>query len=151
VCTGQNCAACGGAGQPCCNGTSCGGGGCCDNNTGLCLGAGTACGAGANAGTCTNGGCQSGRCGRLGEPACPGGIGCTAPYTFEQNGNCVACGAQDQICCDNGNNGRYCGAGELCVNNGNGGRCQACGGMGQACCLGRTCATGACNGNNVCN
>ena len=114
-------------------------GGCCDNNTNRCIGAGLMCSG--QTGVCANGGCQNGACGRLGQPACMGDVACTAPFTVEAGGQCVACGGVGQRCC-NGRGGDFCGAGAACGNNN---QCEACGGSGQLCCLGRFCnGTAAC-------
>ena len=84
----QKCVACGGAGEECCAGNACGAGGCCDNNTNLCIASGGACSS--NTGTCSGGGCQGGTCGKLGQPACSGDVACTAPFTIRGNGVCVS-------------------------------------------------------------
>jgi hypothetical protein len=103
-----------------------------------------------NGGACTAGGCAGGACGRLGQPACPGGFACTAPYTEDVNGTCVACGGVGQRCCQGGGNTPYCGGANVCGPQGN--LCEACGGQGQPCCLGRSCTgTATCNGQNRCN
>jgi hypothetical protein len=49
---------------------------------------------------CAGGGCGT-SCGKLGQPACMGGVGCTAPDTINVNGNCEACGGNGERCCRN--------------------------------------------------
>lgn len=86
-------------------------------------------------------------CGLIGQRACVGDLGCTAPYSVEVGGTCVACGGPGQPCCD-AQGGRYCGAGAVCGANN---QCEVCGGANQLCCLGRFCdATRTCM-NNRCN
>jgi len=47
ICSSSSvCAACGGAGQPCCAGNTCSGTGCCDTGPGVCLALGSACSGG---------------------------------------------------------------------------------------------------------
>jgi hypothetical protein len=88
-------------------------------------------------------------CGKLGQPACQNNVACTAPFTFDNNGVCVACGGPGQRCCD-GAGGRYCGAGASCGQNQ---QCEPCGAATQLCCMGRFCDLGtACNqGSGRCN
>jgi hypothetical protein len=64
-----------------------------------------------------NGSC--GTCGGLGQQRCGNGIDCTAAFTIEDNGICVACGDPGQPCCD-GVGGGFCKSG----NCSGGDRCQ---------------------------
>jgi hypothetical protein len=127
------CVTCGGGGQPCCDGNSCTGMGCCDHSAamGQCVASGSACGGGA--GNCANGAC--GTCGGAGQMTCGNGVGCTAPFTREQNGNCVACGDAGGPCC-RGVGGDLCKTGLACGDNG---MCATCGGNMQPCCPGSAC------------
>lgn len=86
-------------------------------------------------------------CGRIGQPACAGDVGCTAPHSVDVNGTCVACGGTGQPCCD-APGGRYCGAGAVCGANN---QCEACGGANELCCLGRFCGGTRTCMNNRCN
>jgi hypothetical protein len=88
---------------------------------------------------------MGGTCGQAGQAPCPN-AGCTAAFTVEDNGTCVACGGSGQRCCP-GRGGDSCGTGFVC--NG-GGTCEACGASGQRCCAGQSCTTGTCNGNVMC-
>ena len=134
--TGNQCAACGGVGQPCCG----------TNNAGTCT-AGLACG-GRNAGAGTPGMCAT--CGGTGQLCCPtGGAGVDGgpPPTACQTalscilaaaGNsCGTCGGAGQPCCGTVNDGT-CGASLACGGRNAGmglpGMCAACGGAGQLCC-----------------
>lgn len=139
----DRCQACGGPGQPCCEGNLCSGGGCCDGNTNQCVAAAANCSQGQ--GVCANNGCANGACGRLGQPACGNGVGCTGPFTRESNGVCVACGGAGQRCCDS-NQGSYCGLPFACQGN----TCAPCGGAGQLCCPGGKCSAGLGCNNNQC-
>jgi hypothetical protein len=133
-----SCQACGGAGQPCCDGNVCGdNNGCCDQDTHTCVLNGAACAGGL--GTCMGGGCQGGTCGKIGQALCAG-IGCTAAFAIERNAQCVPCGGSGERCCP-GRGGDFCGAPFVC--NG-GGMCEPCGGTGQLCCPGGRCTTGTC-------
>lgn len=139
----DDCVACGGAGQACCEGSGCTNGGCCDGTTATCVSAGDACN---GQGTCTAGGCQGGSCGRLGQPPCGGGVGCTAPRTVDSGGVCVACGGGGQPCCA-ASGGGYCGSPNVCI----GAWCAHCGGLGEPCCAGRFCGAAlSCNAGLTC-
>ncbi|MHB8878780.1 MAG: hypothetical protein ACYC8T_34195, partial [Myxococcaceae bacterium] len=118
----------------------CGNGGCCDQNTGLCISG--------DAGTCPNGngaclfgGCRGGTCGLLGQLRCPNGTDCTSPSTVDVNGRCVACGGAGQECCA-AQGGDWCGLPYAC--NGNTNHCEHCGAAGELCCQGRFCDAGTC-------
>jgi len=135
----NNCLACGGPGQPCCDGNNCDGGGCCDHNTDTCVGEGNNCSN--NQGTCSAGSCQGGSCGALGQECCNNGVSCTADFTDCTNDTCSPCGGLGQRCCD-GVGGRYCGSPYACENN----TCKTCGGLGELCCPGDVC-----DGSFTCN
>jgi hypothetical protein len=125
-------AACGSPGQPCCDGTLCGGGGCCVRCQ--CVGPGQSCGL--VGGTCSNGSC--GACGNLGQACCPGSR-CTAPGVECLDGTCKSCGMPGQRCCNASTcvePGTACSSGTVtCVN---------CGEPGNPCCPGSTCKEGGC-------
>jgi hypothetical protein len=141
---GSSCQQCGGAGQPCCDNNVCGDNtGCCDHNNDTCVLAGAMCSM--MEGACTAGGCMGGACGQAGQATCQNGVGCTAPFTVEDNGMCVPCGGNGQRCCTG--RGDSCGSGFVC--NGNG-MCEACGTSGKRCCAGLSCATGTCTGGGMC-
>ena len=145
VCNDANkCSACGGAGQPCCEGIVCDGEACCDQgpNQPTCVASGGAC-SGAD-GVCQGGGCNGGTCGLVGQAECIW-AGCTGPYTENNNNICEPCGGLGQECCDSAS-GKFCGAPNVCFDDGNNKFCEPCGAIGQACCLGDLCPTsGSCN------
>lgn len=135
------CATCGGNNHPCCDGVWCGGNGCCDQTAKKCVPNTATCGGGQ--GTCTNGACQGGACGGMGEPCCGGNVGCTAPFSACQAGVCVGCGGTGEPCCPGNNTGGFwCSSGDTCDKAS--GNCLACGGTGQPCCAGAGCRIGAC-------
>lgn len=136
----NRCTACGGSGQPCCDGVWCGGGGCCDQTVDTCVANTATCGGGQ--GKCFEGACLGGGCGGLGQACCGGGVGCTAPFSACQANVCVGCGGPGEPCCPGNNTGGFwCSAGETCVS----GSCATCGGNGQPCCAGAECRAGICN------
>jgi len=148
---GSVCSMCGGPGQPCCGGTTCDAGGCCnqDPNTPTCIAAGQACPD--NLGMCTNGGCQGGTCGLVGQRCCAGDVECTGTYTRCADNFCEPCGGSAQRCCDGGQNDDFCASGFVCIDQ-QGNRCARCGGAGQPCCAGDICSGGrTCGGNRTCN
>jgi hypothetical protein len=102
----MTCVSCGGAGQPCCDGSRCANGGCCDHATpgGVCVAQSASC---SNGGSCVARGCANGTCGRLREPSCSDGIGCTAPLSIEHDGVCTPCGGSGEPCCETVG-GKYC-------------------------------------------
>jgi hypothetical protein len=129
ACAGPNrtCVSCGSGGEPCCDGNWCDDGGCCDNsfNVPTCVAAAIGDAAAGTCsqghGTCSNGGCQGGTCGEIGQPCCGDGVGCTAPYAFCNGNNlCVACGGQNQRCCPAIRGNDWCGEPFNC----NGATCQ---------------------------
>jgi hypothetical protein len=143
----KQCGACGGAGQPCCEGVICSGDACCDQgpNVPTCVASGDNCSGGD--GTCSGGGCEGGTCGLVFQAEC-NSAGCTGPYTENNNNICEPCGGLGQECCDSAQ-GKYCGAPNVCFDDGNNKTCGACGGIGQPCCLGDLCPTsGTCNNAN---
>jgi hypothetical protein len=111
---------------------------------------GAACSSGQ--GTCSSGGCQNGACGKIGEACCPGGVGCTSPFSdCNGTGACVGCGGLGEACCPGAHGGELCGQSFACDKDTR--LCVACGGVSQACCPGAICASGHdCGTNtNVCN
>ena len=150
-------AGCGVAGQICCAGSVCYGGGCCGTSTGpeRCIAAGSACLAAQGGGTCTAGACVSdgGPCGTLGGPCCGGtgaGTGtCTAGNVVcaatDGGESCVPCGGSGQPCCGANRSQSCTAANSFCAVNG-GGRatCQVCGTAGNPCCADNSCTGGGC-------
>lgn len=136
VCNNSNqCVACGGPGQACCLGNLCANGGCCTSgtctaNNGLCPSGG---------GPCKNGSCSDGGCGSVGQNECGGSLNCTGPYALESGNSCVACGGDNQPCCDEYAPEGNCGAGYVCYAY----TCRPCGAPNQRCCNGRFCNNGA--------
>ncbi len=131
--------ACGGPGEACCLGNTCGGGGCCVNFT--CVATGGTCPNGL--GVCASGSC--GTCGGVGQACCQEGTlaVCTAPgasCTSTKGGTCDACGVLGGPCCANDeclNPLALCGATTgICT--------DQCGQPGQPCCQGSTCGAGGC-------
>ena len=146
----KKCTACGGPGEPCCDNILCNAGGCCDQNSKTCVGAGGTC-PGAQ-GTCTAAGCMNGTCGKVGQACCAGGVECTAPFTDcgGANTTCRACGGLGQSCCPGNRGGDTCASPFACTK----GTCTVCGGAGQPCCAGDVCNVGkTCDvaGNHLCN
>jgi hypothetical protein len=151
-CSGNNnCVACGGPGQPCCHAGTCAAGGCCNHGEngglGICVAAGMNCPN--NGGMCSGGGCQGGNCGKVGQPPCPGNLGCTAPNTSSVNNLCLPCGGLNQRCCGDGQSGGVCNAPYACDDRPDPDVCRECGGPGQVCCVGSRCNMGQCN-NSLC-
>lgn len=110
ACDGQGaCIACGGDGQPCCNG-SCGTGSTCDVASSTCF-------------TCTPGAvCEPGNACRIGVESCGGGmrscvdvndqargLGCGEGKACDGSGACESCGGDGQPCC-----GDLCSTGFAC-------------------------------------
>jgi hypothetical protein len=134
--TGNQCATCGGLGQPCCG-----------TNNGVTCNSGLACG-GRNAGAGTPGMCST--CGGTGQLCCPANAAgadggppppaCMAALscTLATGGNsCATCGGPGQPCCGT-NNAGTCDTGLACGGRNLGmavpGMFAACGGAGQLCC-----------------
>jgi hypothetical protein len=124
VCVNGACA-CGGQGQPCCQGS----GPPCQGNLD-CQGAGPI----RTCGTC---GAVGGPCCTSGSTPCAAGGVCNTTTMM-----CEACGTRGARCCAN----NMCAASLACV----AGTCQ-CGGAGQPCCpgAGRACEAGCCGGGGV--
>jgi hypothetical protein len=108
----NTCVACGGAGQPCCAGSSCNAGCCVPALQGggdTCVAVGMPCFGMGNRMCMGNGAC--GDCGAIGEGCCFGGA-CTAGQSACRMGACVGCGGKGQPCCAND----FCANG-ACMNN----------------------------------
>ena len=150
ICQNGQCAMCGGPGFACCENSACANGGCCTARK-ICAQNGGTCGNGCadgDCGSCQNGSCvgMKGPCGAAGGACCstpnPLPNFCVAPGTVCANGvpgQCLACGAPTQPCCDNNS----CPQGGCCL----GGRCV---GSGQSCgptmCVNGSCGDGQCGG-----
>lgn len=147
--SGMTCLPCGHPGEACCTGNLCLGSGCCVHELAksTCIANGAACAP--DQGSCSNGACQDGGCGLVGQPQC-GTLRCTSPFTV---GNaigapelCASCGGIGQKCCDAIDPfGGTCGLGATCtpVNLMPYSECAACGDHGQPCCAGRFCNDGS--------
>jgi hypothetical protein len=140
MCQASTCVGCGEPGEPCCSGSTCNGGGCCNPETLSCVAPDAVC---TSAGAAGEVRCKDGRClcGANGEPCCPGPGGtrtcavgnlCAPDPLDPAKESCVACGAVDQPCCD----GIRCAAPAVCDATK---RCAVCGEENAPCC-----GTGAC-------
>jgi hypothetical protein len=154
LCVSADCIACGGGGEPCCDGGFCGAGSVCDGTTCQpCGGVDQAC---CDAGACDPGGICNGTtcdaCGMDGQPCCDGG-GCTGGATCQSDGLChggsMGCGNEGDPCCVGGT----CNDASLFCSGGfplGGGSCVHCGATGEHCCGSATGTLGHCDTGNVC-
>jgi hypothetical protein len=126
-------AACGSAGETCCQFHQCNAGCCiygtCFGQNATCTGIGPL---GVPPPTCVNASC--GPCGAPNQPCCMGMSGntCTAPFTVCQSNTCNPCGMAGQQCCP----GSVCTPGNVCDQPTDGGSatCTQCGGLNETCC-----------------
>jgi len=126
TCSASTCVACGGSGQPCCNGTTCNSGYACNSTTLTCA-----------------------ACGGSGQPCCSNST-CNTGYTCNATSSrCQTCGVlSEQLCCRNTTSGLFtnCTNSSLtCNTTASPPVCYvpaaACGASGQACCGGSATST----------